>query len=91
MTETTPNNLPLKKTHPCASHAIRMGAYNACGGHGHTRTVASCSRFFRLAVKAAASSGLARADRGDYDEAARQYQRSLDINERLGKPGRHGH
>ena len=23
-------------------------------------------------------------DRGDYDEAARQYQRSLDINERLG-------
>ena len=28
--------------------------------------------------------GMIAQDRGDYDEAARQYQRSLDINERLG-------
>ena len=28
--------------------------------------------------------GMLAQDRGDYDEAARQYQRSLDINERLG-------
>ena len=28
--------------------------------------------------------GILAQDRGDYDEAARQYQRSLDINERLG-------
>ena len=29
-------------------------------------------------------------DRGDYDEAARQYQRSLDIHERLGNQTRLG-
>ena len=28
--------------------------------------------------------GILAQDRGDYDEAARQYQRALDINERLG-------
>jgi tetratricopeptide (TPR) repeat protein len=31
--------------------------------------------------------GILAQDRGDYAEAARQYQRSLDINERLGNQG----
>ena len=46
--------------------------------------VVNCCKKIRYILNVSGTLRRLAHNRGDYDEAARQYQRSLDINERLG-------